>query len=255
MISDSFKQAELELAAYSDLDQGMQLGQYISTLQDGGEGLSESQAIKFASTYHVVDRYFDITGLSVTVFSDKDSQKTFLAIRGTEEGDLRDLLTDLINIAWLGDTALQPQYISLKFKVAEWLENGILPQNFTVTGHSLGGFLAAGLVAEPMFTNHILHAYLYNAPGVGGYTGPSAAAYAILDFLGVASTYDQSKISNIEAATGTSPISGLGFDVAPPIDVIIEDQMVWDISDPSSMRNHSQQVLTDASVVYSVVFA
>ncbi|QOJ23475.1 MAG: hypothetical protein HRU78_07245 [Gammaproteobacteria bacterium] len=162
-----------------------------------------------------------------------------------------DLLTDLIDITWLGSTTLQPQYISLKFKVAEWLENGILPQNFTVTGHSLGGFLAAGLVAEPMFTNHISHAYLYNAPGVGGYTGPSAAAYAILDFLGVASTYDQSKISNIEAATGTSPISGLGFDAAPPIDVIIEDQMASDISNPPGARNHSQQVLTDALAVYS----
>jgi hypothetical protein len=31
MISDSSKQAELALAAYSDLDQGMQLGQFIST--------------------------------------------------------------------------------------------------------------------------------------------------------------------------------------------------------------------------------
>ncbi|MBS0423622.1 MAG: hypothetical protein JSR71_04150 [Proteobacteria bacterium] len=249
MISDSFKQAELALTAYSDLDQGMQLGQYISTLQDGGEGLSESQAIKFASTYRVVDRYFDATGLSATIFAKDTTGETFLAIRGTEASDSMDLLTDLIDITWLGSTTLQPQYISLKFKVAEWLENGILPQNFTVTGHSLGGFLAAGLVAEPMFTNHISHAYLFNAPGVGG---SSAAAYAILDFLGVAPAYDQSKISNIEAATGTSPISGLGFDVAPPIDVIIEDQMASDISDPPGARNHSQQVLTDALAVYSV---
>ncbi|QOJ23473.1 MAG: hypothetical protein HRU78_07230 [Gammaproteobacteria bacterium] len=47
----------------------------------------------------------------------------------------------------------------------------------------------------------------------------------------------------------------MGFDVALSIVIVIEDQMVWDISDPSSMRNHSQQVLIDASVVYSVVFA
>lgn len=72
-----------------------------------------------------------------------------------------------------------------------------------------------------------------------------------MDFLGIASTYDQFKISNIEAATGISPISGLGFDVAPPIDIIIEDQMASDISDPPGARNHSQQVLTDALAVYS----
>ncbi|QOJ23454.1 MAG: hypothetical protein HRU78_07120 [Gammaproteobacteria bacterium] len=166
--------------------------------------LSAGQARTFVGTYQVIEQFNDaLTGLSTTVFTDKVSGEAFLAIRGMKDSDRMDLLTDLIDITWLGSTTLQPQYISLKFKVAEWLENGILPQNFTVTGHSLGGFLAAGLVAEPMFTNHISHAYLYNAPGVGGYTGPSAAAYAILDFLGVASTYDQSKISNIEAATGT----------------------------------------------------
>ncbi len=63
---------------------------------------------------------------------------------------------------------LHPQYISLKFKVVEWIENGVLPQSFTVTGHSLGGFLAAGLVAEPLIANHISHAYLFNVQGVGG---------------------------------------------------------------------------------------
>ncbi|MER0216503.1 MAG: hypothetical protein DU481_10025 [Nitrosomonas sp.] len=63
---------------------------------------------------------------------------------------------------------------------------------------------------------------------------------------------DQSKISNIEAATGISPISGLGFDAASPIDIIIEDQMAPDISNPPGARNHSQQVLTDALATYSV---
>jgi hypothetical protein len=110
----------------------------------------------------------------------------------------------------------------------------------------LGGFLAAGLVAESVFADHISHACLFNAPGAGGFLGSHAAAYAVLNFLGVASTYDQSKISNIEAATGSKPITGLGFDVAPPIDIIIEDQIASDISDPPSVRNHNQQVSIDA---------
>lgn len=83
---------------------------------------------------------------------------------------------DLINIRWLDDTMLQPQNISLKFIVAEWIESGALPRSFTVTGHSLGGFLAAGLVAEPLIANHISHAYLFDAPGVGGVLDTHTAA-------------------------------------------------------------------------------
>lgn len=123
MTSNNFKQAELALAAYSDLSKDMLLGQYIDALQDSGEGLSESQAKEFASTYRVTDRYFDGTGLSATVFANDATGETFLAIRGTEASDPKDLLTDLIHIAWLGNTALQPQFISLKLKAAEWLEN------------------------------------------------------------------------------------------------------------------------------------
>ena len=92
----------------------------------------------------------------------------------------------------------------------------------------------------------------FNSPGGGGYSGPFAMVYVILDFLEVAPAYDQSRISNIEAATGSKPIAGLDFDVAPPIDIIIEDQMASDISNPHGACNHSQQVLTDALAVYSV---
>lgn len=71
---------------------------------------------------------------------------------------------------------------------------------------------------------------------------------AVLDLLGIASIYDSTKISNIEAATGASPIAGLGFDAAPPIDIIIEDQTKF--STPSTSKNYSQQALTDALAVY-----
>ena len=241
-----FKQAELVLAAYATFNSDI-LAQ--AELKD--VNFSTSQARYFADTYRLVTQYTDATGLSATVFTDADN-KTFLAIRGTEASDPMDLLTDLIDITWLGSTALQPQYISLRSKVVEWLGNGTLPQNFTVTGHSLGGFLAAGLVAEPVLADHISHAYLFNSPGVGGHSGPFAMFHAILDFLGVAPTYDQSKISNIEAVTGVKPIAGLGFDVAPPVAIVIEDQMASDISDSPGACNHSQQALTDTLAIYSV---
>lgn len=155
------KQAELALASYA---QNLISGDP-SEFELKKAELSANQARTFAETYHVVAQHTDATGLSATIFATDTTGETFLAIRGTEEGNLRDLLTDLINITWLGDTTLQPQYISLKFKVAEWIESGVLPSNFTVTGHSLGGFLAAGLVAESVFADHISHAYLFNAPG------------------------------------------------------------------------------------------
>ena len=108
----------------------------------------------------------------------------------------------------------------------------------------MGGFLATGLVNDPDFASNVTHAYLYNTPGLGGFLGPFINT--VLGWIGFAEAYDQSKISNIEAATGISPISGLGFDAAPPIDIIIEDQMAPDISNPPGACDHSQQVLTDS---------
>ena len=149
-----------------------------------------------------------------------------------------------------GSMQLYPQYNSLKTKVTEWLGNGTLSPTFTVTGHSMGGFLATGLVNDPDFASNVSHAYLYNTPGLGGFLGPSINT--VLGRINFAEAYDQSKISNIEAATGVSPILGLDFDAAPPIDIIIEDQMASNISDSTSARNHSQQVLTDALALYTV---
>ncbi|GJL76215.1 MAG: hypothetical protein NMNS02_23210 [Nitrosomonas sp.] len=37
----------------------------------------------------------------------------------------------------------------------EWLDTGVLPQSFTVTGHSLGGFLATDLTVDAQFANNI----------------------------------------------------------------------------------------------------
>jgi hypothetical protein len=75
---------------------------------------------------------------------------------------------------------------------------------------------------------------------------------AILDFLGIAQTYDPGKFSNIEAATGISPIAGLGYDVSPPIDILIENQLNPDVTNAPASKNHSQQVLTDTLAVYSL---
>jgi hypothetical protein len=236
MNNDYFKQAELALAAYSNLDSDMLSSEYRDALQDSGKGLSSFQATKFASTYRVVDQFNDPgTGLSATIFADIGSGKIFLAVRGTEADDIRDFATGVFDIMLFGSTQLHPQYSSLKAKVAEWLSNGTLPPVFTVTGHSMGGFLAVGLVDDPVFAANVSHAYLYNAPGMGGIVG--SFADMLLGFMGLSPTGDSTKISNIEAATGISPTAGLGFDAAPPVDIIIEDQTQISGSPPS--KNYS----------------
>lgn len=235
-----FKQAELSLAAYAK-----------NLISGGAPELAKLEAAEFSTTqaeafilkYRVVTQHTDATGLSATVFADNVTGETFLAVRGTELTDIRDFATGVFDIMLFGSTQLHPQYDSLKAKVTEWLGNGTLPPAFTVTGHSMGGFLAAGLVDDPAFASHVSHAYLYNAPGMGGFAGPFINT--VLDWMGLAPVYDQSKISNIEAAIGANPIAGLGFDAAPPIGIIIEDQIQISGSPPS--KNHSQQALIDAS--------
>lgn len=103
-----------------------------------------------------------------------------------------------------------------------------------------------GLANDSDFAANVSHAYLYNAPGMGGIVG--SFANTLLGFMGLSPTGDSSKISNIEAATGTKPVAGLGFDAAAPIDIIIEDQT--QISGSPVSKNHSQQALTDALAVY-----
>ena len=162
--TEFLKQAELALASYAVLSPG-EPNQ--TNLQDSGRGMSIDQASRFALNWRVITQYNHPTnGLSATVFADASGNK-YLAIRGTDDG--YDLATDAIDIALLGSTAHQAQYASLKTKVTEWLGSGTLSPSFTVTGHSLGGFLATGIAAD--FAGNVSHAYLYNAPGLGGILG------------------------------------------------------------------------------------
>lgn len=247
--NELFTQAEMALASYSTLAAGMSGDVYSIALQDSGRGLSTSQATLFASTYTVVTQYNNASnGLSATVFADANGQK-FLAIRGTEFG-LTDLLTDAIDIALLGTPEYQDQYASLKAKVTEWIGNGTLPSSFTVSGHSLGGFLAGALTLD--FDN-VSYAYLYNAPGVGGVG--SSLAHGLQALLGLEEqpSLNLSMVSNLRANAGISPISGLGIAWGDPISIFIEDQFASDVENPPAARNHSQQTLTDALAVYSLL--
>lgn len=271
-IVEDFRNAELALAAYADLAPGISNTQ---SLIDAG--MSSSQATHFAATYTVIDQYnhadtwtyvdefgheIQVTGgngLSATVFEDKTTHQRYLAIRGTD--DLYDFATDLVDVAALGGTKYQSQYQALKAQVSAWQADGTLPdgirpgqQQYTVTGHSLGGFLAAALTSD--FAGTIGHTYLYNAPGFGGNAllgmNPLIGIVKLLIGSSTIPTLDASKISNVKADAGISPIAGLGTQVAPPIWISIENQLASDVHGAPAAMNHSQQVLTDALAVYDL---
>jgi Ca2+-binding RTX toxin-like protein len=264
-----FKQAQLALAAYADLTTGVP---DISALRDQGRGMSFEQATRFSNQWTVVAQYnhtsdpypvydentgellrYDTTtnGLSVTVFQENATGQRYLAIRGTD--DLYDLATDLVSVAILGSTRFQAQYRSLKLKVQEWIGNGTLPNQFTVTGHSLGGFLAMGLASE--FSANVSHAYLYNAPGVGSVAATEIGQRLLTALHIVQPLANTGTFSNLRADAGISPVAGLGLPVSPPINIAIENQFLSDVPNPPAARNHSQQTLTDALAIYAAYSA
>lgn len=143
-ITEYLTKAELALAAYANLSPGISDNNYTDALQDGGHGMSSGQAKRFASTYSVVDQHTDsLTGLSATVFQQGTTK--YLAVRGTE--GLADYVADYFILDGV-PSQLSPQYLTLKSKVQEWLDDGVLSSNFTVTGHSLGGYPGCGMGSD-----------------------------------------------------------------------------------------------------------
>ena len=232
-VNDYLIHAELAQTAYGTLSEGV-----IVPILLTGENveMSSSQAAEFTKIWKVLVQYIDpLTGVSATVFESKDGGK-YLAIRGTElEG--KDLLADGILASAL-PSIINPQYSMLQFKLNAWLNdpNVLQGQNFTVTGHSLGGYLAAAVKQNfPQVTG----AYLFNAPGVGGLMGNLADA--ISNAVGL-STINENNIWNIRGSEGFPIIAGLGHQLGSSISIQTE----------ASFNNHSIVLLTDALAVYSV---
>jgi Ca2+-binding RTX toxin-like protein len=254
--------SELALAAYAALsfgepDQG--------TLEDAG--MASAQARAFAEAWRVVTQFThseqipthddagNVTGyvttsngLSATVFEEVGTGRRYLAIRGTD--DIEDLLTDVVDVAIFGSPERQAQYVTLKSQVRAWMADGTLPASFTVSGHSLGGFLAVALLVE--FPMSVEHAYVYNAPGIGGSRADAGGWLSALLGTPAEPVLDASRVSNLRAEAGTSPIADLGIPLASPIPIVIENQFLSDVPNPPSARNHSQRVLVDALAVYGL---
>ena len=240
-VSTIYEQSEFALAAYAkNLFSGISGDSYLSALEDSGNGMSVKQSTKFAETYTVIDQYTDtVTGVSATIFRDTSGALS-LAVRGTEF-QAGDLLAD--GLLALGvSSKLNPQYLALKAKMDQWLADAAMlgGKTFTVSGHSLGGYLAEAV--KEIYPSSVMAAYLFNAPGSGGLIG---AIGGLVSGMFSQSTPGANNVWNIKACEGASFITGLGSQSSATLPVQIEADQVLGFS------NHSILRLTDALAVQS----
>lgn len=259
-VAQYYSFAELAFAAYSEFYEGMSPVAYAEELERNGKGMAPIQAQYFSKSWRVLDQYNGIvektyfdefgdeqtvqnpTGLSVVIFENSNGNQV-VAIRGTD--DFNDFVTDAIDIAVLGTPEYQAQYAALSTQVQTWMDNGTLKSGFSVTGHSLGGFLAQALTAE--FDALVFAAYTYNSPGFTVQEGITNIKTEFLDIFGlIDAAIPNDKISNIRALQGVSATAGLGQMIGEIRTVSIEDQF------PNLIANHYMVNLVDALALYNL---
>lgn len=212
-----------------------------SAYEDTGSGMSASQAAQFDATWNVLQQSTPLSdGFSAVLLQNRITGEKVLAIAGTDPTSVPDLLTDAINIALLGSIVGMPQYISLlqfyqELRTAELLTAS---EQFAVTGHSLGGFLAQAFAVN--FSDVVTAAYTYNAPGFVGALGQ------LLDFLGAPGELPAVTITNVRAQEGISVTAGLGITIGATTNVRIEP-------DPLQFGNHSIARLSDSLAVQAML--
>ncbi len=202
-------------------------------------GMSTSEAARFDDTWQVLSQSpTSLDGFSAVLLQHRQSGEKVLAIRGTN--DPADLITDILDIALIGNIANMSQYRSLEAFYAGLVSTGTLSatEQITVTGHSLGGFLAQAFTAR--HAGVVGAAYTYNAPGFGG------GVAQMLSFFGLANASAvNGRIVNVRAADGVSATAGLGQVLGSVQQVRIEAGT----ADP--IYYHSIATLTDTLAVYS----
>ena len=220
-IQELYIQSSLSLAAYADLTKGV-LDTPIQKAALEKASMAIAQTTNFASKWTIVEQFNDIpSGLNATVFHNIAENKNYLAIRGTELTS-SDILTDA-NLTLLGSSAWVDQFNKLDAKVNAWVTDKVLPSDYTVTGHSLGGYLAGALAGNfDKDGNQLTHAYTYNAPGYGGILTNFAK------WLGLVEDAPNPDIDVLRGSAGWSAISGLGQSPSTPQTIETEgDGLTW----------------------------
>lgn len=165
-ISTYFQNGEIAFAAYA---------QNLATTADRigalkAAGMTQLQAEKFDRSWQVLAQQDLSDGFSAVLFERVNENGTptgekVLGIRGTEASHWGiDYLVDVVNIAVLGTNVGMPQYNSLESFYQSLIAQGKLTaaEQITVTGHSLGGFLAQAFTAKHDAV--VSATYTYNSP-------------------------------------------------------------------------------------------
>ena len=236
--------AQISFAAYANLSQNLDRGQYINALMAPAVGFTQQQAEQFVDTYRVLGQRTNlISGFSATVFQRiGDDNSRILAIRGTEPTP-NDLISDL-SIGLFGTVVLQPQYAALTTYLEDLTGDGgvLAGKTFSVAGHSLGGYLGAVLTGHETYQSQIQHVYAYNAPGTGG------ILLQWMNLLGLnVDSVNGAIIINSNAYNGLSVIAGFGAQSGVRKDIFIEAD-----PNPLSFHNHSIVTLTDSLAMYNL---
>ncbi|MBI3771627.1 MAG: hypothetical protein HY272_02840, partial [Gammaproteobacteria bacterium] len=100
-INQYFEFSLLAQASYANLAPNVYPAPELQNTAD----FAQQQANTFALGYTVLSQRTDANGFSATLFQNNVTGEKILAIRGTN--DLFDGLTDIVDIAFLGTTALQ----------------------------------------------------------------------------------------------------------------------------------------------------
>jgi pimeloyl-ACP methyl ester carboxylesterase len=196
-------QSELAQAAYGTFSIGLI---DIEDLTGDDVEMSASQAARFAEKWKVAAQYNDGTGLSATVFEEISTGAKHLAIRGFEPSANDVISSTLLALGWPPN--FNPQFLSLKSHIENvWMDDPAVlqGQDFIVTGHSLGGYLATAVKSS---FSQVTEGYIFNAPGVSGPLGNVADSLASVLGLSNVST---DNLWNVRSSEGISIIAGLGY--------------------------------------------
>lgn len=168
------KFADLQMAAEANLAPGRISAEALTNGNERASKFTQAGALKFASEWKVVEQHTTSTGFSGTVFEciKPDAERGLtagervLCFRSTEFADdsARDnQATNSLEIYDFGWAFGQIDDMRLWY--ADLLARGVLvPEQFSVTGYSLGGHLATAfnrLYTDPLST------YTFNGAGVG----------------------------------------------------------------------------------------
>ena len=247
-INEYLRHSETALASYAT---GLTLGQVNSDRYHSAE-MTLLQAQKFNQSWQVLGQQDLTNGFSAVLFERMDESgaptgEKVLAIRGSDTSLWPiDYLVDVINIATLGTSVGMPQYNSLESFYQLMVAQGKLTttEQITVTGHSLGGFLAQAFTAkhDPV----VSATYTYNSPGSSVAPGLlTNVGTQLLELFGITdASIPGSTIFNIRAADGLSFTAGLGQMIGAVQPVFIESG--------DAIHNHSIVILTDSLALYDL---